>query len=180
MEKENKRLKILLGILSIFAMGLCCYFAYTVYKLGNNTGKCVEEKVVYSYDSMEGVYKLNTEVEIEGSNQKASATLYLLKNGTFKYEQNILAPIGQIGNYIIEGHKIILNYVFKTGSDSSLIVVNGTKELIINGTNSINDNSIKWGTVDFPGTLNRVEKGDYKELFNMYNTLNHNDIIKDQ
>lgn len=36
MEKENKRLKILLGTLSVFSMGLCCYFAYTVYKMSNN------------------------------------------------------------------------------------------------------------------------------------------------
>lgn len=36
MEKENKRLKILLGTLSVLAMGLCFYFAYTVYNMGDN------------------------------------------------------------------------------------------------------------------------------------------------
>ena len=44
MEKENKRLKILLGVLSVFAMGLCCYFAYTVYKLDNKSTKSNKEE----------------------------------------------------------------------------------------------------------------------------------------
>lgn len=59
MEKENKRLKILLGILSILAMGLCCYFVYTVYKLNHVSIKCTKEKEIGSTSDMLNINELS-------------------------------------------------------------------------------------------------------------------------
>lgn len=59
MEKENKRLKILLGVLSVFAMGLCCYFAYTVYKLGNGSTKCIKEENTNNASDILNIEELN-------------------------------------------------------------------------------------------------------------------------
>ena len=66
MEKENRRLKILLGILSVFAIVLCGYFVYTVYKLNNGTTGHYVSSTKYSYSDMEGVYKLKTNVIVNG------------------------------------------------------------------------------------------------------------------
>ena len=170
MEKENKKLKLLLVILSLFTVGLCAYTVYQIWDKGS-TYKCTEEKESYSYASMEGIYKLSTEVEIDGGKEKAGATLYLWRDGTFKYEQSVLAPMGQLGNYIIEENKIKLNYLFETNSGAGVNVITGEKELTINSINSIEDVSIKWGTVKFSGTLQRQNEDVRKYYTGLYSII---------
>ena len=165
-------------------MGIYYYFATYV-----DDDKCTNDKIIdntnilennsYTYSDMEGVYTLEQEVELDGTTEKAGVTLYLWKDGTFKYVQSIYAPIGQIENYIIEGNNIKLNYLFKTTSGTGLSVIKGNKTLIIKSIDSIDDSSIEWGTVIFSGTLNRSNTNiqDY-ETYEIYNALENNEIIR--
>lgn len=151
---------MLLVILLVITLGLCCYLIYSkcARKDENNintNGPSEEEVASYTYNELEGVYSFTTEVKLEDYNSTASATLILLKDGTFKYEQSVESPLGQLGNYIIGGNKIKLNYLFKTNSGAGVMPATGTKELVIIDTNSIEDSSVTWGKVKYSGILKR-------------------------
>lgn len=91
---------------------------------------------VYTYEEIKGVY---------GYKEKNKEELYLKEDGTYNYEENQDAAYGYLGNYIIDGNKILLNQMFYHGSDLGI----GVDEKQIKGT--INED----GTI----TLNLKGKG---------------------
>ena len=111
----------------------------------NSNSNNSSEVVSYNYSDIKGLYKASYEFTSEElgeeGNNKVSANyyLYLYENGTFTYRMSIVSPMGYNGNYTIVENKIILNYLFKTASDTSLTVTSGTKELLINSDLSIRD-----------------------------------------
>lgn len=86
-----------------------------------------------------------TDLKIDDSNKnKTSFNLKLYKNGIFSYRYNgLYYPEGIVGNYVINDNKIVLTTWFNTGSDVSLIVAKGSKELVINDDKTITDSNIK-------------------------------------
>lgn len=162
---ENKKWKLVLVIMLATVIGVCCYLGYYVYTLKTNISSydCNSDEkekpkyTKYNYDDLEGVYSFTKDIELSDDYKGSlSATLVLLKDGTFKYEQSAEAPLGQLGNYMIDGNKIILNYLFKTNSGAGLMIETGTKELDILDLNSIDDSSVTWGKVKTSGTLKRT------------------------
>ncbi len=57
----------------------------------------------------------------------------------YKYIDYVGSQVGTIGNYIVKGDKIILNYLFDTGNDISLTATEVKKTLNIGKNNSIID-----------------------------------------
>lgn len=92
------------------------------------------ENIKYTYEEIKGLYTY--------TNEESSYSLYLWENGTFKYEHSFDSSDGhghegRIGNYIIEDNVIKLNYLFSTGTDISLSVTKGNKELKIDSYDRI-------------------------------------------
>ncbi len=90
MEKENKRLKILLGTLSVFAMGLCCYFVYTVYKISSVSGNDCTCKDVTTTNCVDATYG---NLNVEELNKFGTGDISIIKkegnlNYTFTLEIN--------------------------------------------------------------------------------------------
>ena len=88
----------------------------------------------YTYEKIKGLYTY--------TNEESAYSLYLWENGTFKYENFFDSSDGyggggRIGNYIIEDNVIKLNYMFSTGTDASLTVTKGNKELKIDAYDRI-------------------------------------------
>lgn len=101
--------------------------------------KKTDEKKTYTYENISGTYDAN--IKAEGLVEEAFYGLDLYGNGIYKYEYGVVAPSGTIGNYKIEGNKIILNELFATASDVSTRVIkeNKTITLTINEDGSITD-----------------------------------------
>ena len=92
----------------------------------------------YSYSDIQGFYKgVARDKEEEETNREYE--LYLSENGTYLYINYVGSQVGTIGNYIVKGDKIILNYLFDTGNDISLTATEGKKTLNIGKNNSIID-----------------------------------------
>jgi hypothetical protein len=118
------------------------------------------------------MYSTLEKLTIDGEDKDVSFTLYLLDDGTFKYEYSAYAPIGVIGNYIIDNDTIILNYLFSTNSGTDLEVTEGTKKLIITDDEQIIDNNYKYK--DDNKNIDSIKlsyKGEVDTNFNIYNTL---------
>lgn len=100
--------------------------------------KKTDEKT-YTYENISGTYDAN--IKAEGLAEDAFYGLDLYENGIYKYEYGVMAPSGTIGNYKIEGNKIILNELFATASDVSTRVIkeNKTITLTINEDGSLTD-----------------------------------------
>ncbi len=95
----------------------------------------------YTYDSVKGLYKYIGETITNelGSEYFAYFYLHLYENGTFSYEMGTGAPWGYMGNYIIEGNKIVLNYLFSTDSGAGMIVTTGSKTITITANDTLVD-----------------------------------------
>lgn len=92
----------------------------------------------YSYSDIQGFYKgVARDKDEEETNREYE--LYLSENGTYLYIDYLEAQVGTIGNYIVNGDKIILNYLFAIGNDISLTATEGKKTLNIGKNNLITD-----------------------------------------
>ena len=145
---EKKELKVRLStVVCVFIILVLIVTLGVVYYLGfvknDNTknmianGEVAEknnENIQYTYEEIKGLYTYK--------NQGHEYSLYLWENGTFQYEHSFNSSDGyghegRIGNYIIEDNVIKLNYLFSTGTDTSLSVTKGNKELKINSHDTI-------------------------------------------
>ena len=93
-----------------------------------------QEKTTYSYSELEGVYEGTDTIKLEGKNVAQPQHLELYKDGTYKFvktDELAGVPYGTIGNYVIDGDKIILNSWFETGSDISIGVKNEKETLTV-------------------------------------------------
>ena len=120
-------------------------------KIEDNT---TTESTTYSFKKLEGIYENTEDIKISGEKTKETEYLELYKDGTYRYiysNELVGVPDGTIGNYTIEGNKIILNSWFTTGSDISLTVKNEKK------TYNITKNAI--------GKMKKTnKKSDYKNV----------------
>lgn len=92
----------------------------------------------YSYADIAGVYSFKTTLDPSGI--VYSATLYLLSDGTFKYERvtSENPPAGYIGNYIIDGDKILFTNWFITTSGEGYNIPKASSTDILTDTAIIN------------------------------------------
>ena len=99
---------------------------------------------VNSISDIAGSYKAEfNNLKTDNDSYSISVALNLYNNGIFTYIINQHVPTGILGNYVIDNNKIILTNWFNTGSDVSLWITKGSKELILNSDSSITDNNIK-------------------------------------
>lgn len=184
MERDVKRLKVLVILLVILLILVGGYLIYILF-FNNKTeekdmiedNEIVETTKNYTYEQMEGVY-IFTDIELGNKEENVPfiAKLYLWKNGTFKYERSTFAPIGEIGNYIIEDDKIKLNYLFGTNSGAGFVYKKGTKELKINSYDSIYDSKLEFGTsINSDGIL--TKSTDNQEL-QRYEQFKYDEYLK--
>lgn len=145
--KNNKISIVLIGVLLIAISYIICdkvYLEPKMLKIDNdNLEKCNNKSSnAYQYSDIKGLYHYTTNTFTDESGNEVAITynLYLYENGTFNYQTNNNIKTGIIGNYIIENNKIILNYLFETGSGVGYTYLGGTKTLIINNNYTILDN----------------------------------------
>ena len=103
----------------------------------NDIIKNNNEPKTYTYSNIKGLYK-NT-IKSKEEDIDINYELYLYENGTFDYQSYAMASNGVIGNYIIVDNNIILNYLFRTGSDAAIDATEGQKVLKIDEDGSITD-----------------------------------------
>lgn len=145
--KDNQGIKVkvltFLLIFTIIAIIVMGYFIHTFYNEKANENNKVnslneETSNNYSYSDIQGFYKgVARDKDEEETNREYE--LYLSENGTYLYIDYLEAQVGTIGNYIVNGDKIILNYLFAIGNDISLTATEGKKTLNIGKNNLITD-----------------------------------------
>lgn len=140
-EKENKRLKVLLVIMIVVLLGLGCYHYYVTYI---NVDKCVEDNavvdnnvvtdssIIYDYENISGYYK-GSVIDTPEMDDKGITyfSLYLYENGTFSLNESRFGQTGFIGNYIIKDNKLNLNYLYSTNSGAGKKKTSGTTIITI-------------------------------------------------
>lgn len=161
-KKKNNLIIILVGVIFVILVTSWILFTTGTITLSSNkaTNDTLDNNIQknqisdncttgYKYSDLKGLYKYEsgTLKDESGNEYNAWYSLYLYDNGTYQYRMGTIAPFGNMGNYIIEGDKIILNYLFTTSSGSGINVVNGTKKITINSTSSLSD------SVNFPEEL---------------------------
>jgi len=165
-DKENKRLKVLLVILIVVLLGLGAYHYYDTFV---NVDKCKDDSRVIekhdnnlSYEEVSGYY--TAEIQ-ENNTNKTSYSLYLYANGTFSFTWSYMAPVGFIGNYTIKENKIILNPLYDTNSGASKSKTkNVTTILTVN-----QDKTIDTDGYNFKGiTLKKSSDGLTENQFDHY------------
>ena len=138
MKETNKKiiitLMMIILVLSVFYM-----LALTGTITLKPEEKCISqpqetEIKSYTYEEMKGLYSYTgeTEKDDQGNEYRISADLYLYENGTYRYINYTNAPHGHVGNYIIVDNKIILNYLYRTGSGTGITATKETSEITIN------------------------------------------------
>jgi len=106
----------------------------------NTDNTQVTENKTYSYGDIAGLYSYSAQSDaIPGGS--TGYHLYLNSNGTFYYEYfSGPANGGLLGNYIINGNSIKLNFIFSKYSNGGIIgLTDGEKTLLINSKNEILD-----------------------------------------
>lgn len=179
---------IFLGVLIVIIFGLCGYIFYDKSNPNNNKENQVENEnnvtnnnVVYTYSDIKGLYETMLSLDIDGEKLDVYYSLYLWENGTFKYQYSAQAPFGVMGNYVIDGDKIILNYLFKTNSGASIEVTAGTKTLSINSDNSLIDYDYQFKSNDIDSIklekANSVDENTYLQTYDFNKILNSYEIL---
>ncbi len=165
-EKENKRLKVLLVILVVILLGLGCYHYYVTFV---NVDKCdskVNEKQDdnLSYEEVSGYY--TAEIQ-ENSTNKTSYSLYLYDNGTFSFTWSYMAPVGFIGNYTIKGNQIILNPLYDTNSGASKSKTkNVTTILTVNQDKTIDTDGYNFRGITLKKSSDGLTENQFDHYFN--------------
>ena len=165
-EKENKRLKVLLVILVVILLGLGCYHYYVTFV---NVDKCdskVNEKQDdnLSYEEVSGYY--TAEIQ-ENSTNKTSYSLYLYDNGTFSFTWSYMAPVGFIGNYTIKGNQIILNPLYDINSGASKAKTkNVTTILTVNQDKTIDTDDYNFRGITLKKSSDGLTENQFDHYFN--------------
>ncbi len=98
-------------------------------------------KAEYTYDDVKGLYTYTSETiqDEEGNEIAALYRLYLSENGTFSYKMGTGALNGHIGNYVIKGNTLVLNYLFRTDNGTGVFATTGSKTITITATDTLVD-----------------------------------------
>ena len=181
-EKNNGGLIALVIILFLLVLVLGGYIVYdkvlSKSETPNNPTQSQQENTsttssVKTVSDVVGQYTAKFEnLKSDGDMNTASITLNLYENGVFTYVFSQYAPFGTLGNYTIDGDKIILTNWFNTNSGTGLDITKGTKTLTINSDGSIIDNSIKTKLlVDNEITTVTLTKSSNSTQFDLSNRL---------
>lgn len=109
--------------------------------INNNDSK---ESITYSYNDISGFYTFKDKNPNSENREELSTFgyyLYLSENGTFRYQYSMNTVSSTLGNYIIVGDEIRLNYLFNGGSDAAIYATNGEKVLKIIDKNTLVDSN---------------------------------------
>lgn len=137
----------------------------------------------YTYNDISGYYSIKDTINIDSQNFTAGYTIYLSEHGTFRYQFAMNTVSSVMGNYIIVGDQIKLNYLFDGGSDAGINATNGSKILIIKDKNTLIDNDPHFASQDGSKTINLVKDNsnnynsnefDLNYLVNNYGLFNNN------
>ena len=156
-QKNNNSTLALLVVFIILTVLLGGYIVYDKVLIKNETPENPSTNIntlsqqdntsttsVKTISDIAGQYTAKFEnLKSDGDMNSASITLSLYENGVFTYVFSQYAPFGTLGNYTIDGDKIVLTNWFNTDSGTGLTFTKGTKTLTINSDGSITDNSIK-------------------------------------
>ena len=167
-EKENKRLKVLIVIMIIVLLGVGCYHYYVTYI---NVDKCANDSKVnekqddnLSYEEISGYY--TAEIQ-ENSTSKTSYSLYLYDNGTFSFSWSYMAPVGFIGNYTIKGNQIILNPLYDINSGASKSKTkNVTTILTVNQDKTIDTDGYNFRGITLKKSSDGLTENQFDHYFN--------------
>ena len=96
-----------------------------------------QEKTTYTFDNLEGIYIYKEKINRDGETVYNSHELTLYSDGTYSYSDGVDVAHGSVGNYIINGNKIVLNSWFETFSDVSINLKNEKTTYTINNDKSI-------------------------------------------
>lgn len=179
--KRNSKILILFAMFLVIGL-LCCIMIFD----GEDSEECpkcnsVTESKSYSYKDIAGYYSAEDKVKVDSQSITVGYTLFLLENGTFRYQYVMNTSNSVIGNYTIVGNEIHLNYLFNGASDASLNATTGSKVLTINEDKTITDNDAYFKDKGVSATItlvedttNTYEKYDYdvNYLINNYGLFN--------
>ena len=190
MENDKKKISCSYALLVIILFAVVCFLTcYIVIdrKLNENNGTVKDNNIVnentgnndsdelnnkedfnlYSYDNIAGLYTNSYEFENEDGRRDFYAKLNLYNDGTFNYSESVYAYSSIMGNYIIKDNRIILNYLFRQGSDVGIYITNGTREIIIEDENTLIDNNS--GGFEYGGIkkINLIKQSDVSDDTNL-------------
>ena len=141
MSKE-RGLVFFFGVISVILTILCIFFGVRFFREGPVQGNQNPPSIQapFTAANMVGryVYRNIDAVDAEGKSNPTEYSLTLYENGTFKYQLNDqYAPIGVIGNFIINNNILTLNFLFNTGSSTDIGITSGYRSFTINPDSSI-------------------------------------------
>ena len=120
--------------------------------INNDCSNTTEQKKIYTYDDLVGLYTYNIDLKLgEDGNAHIHYSLYLNSDGTFIYNNSYHSGAKYMGNYIIDGDKIILNYWFKGWHEPLFTTVSYTSIVNIISEDELVDTNII-GYSDLIGT----------------------------
>ena len=165
--KSNSGLVIALVIFIVLAAISGGYLVYDKVIVGENKDNDIEEQVEaleeeeYTYEEIAGNYYYEISAGIaEIPELKDQFYLVLSEDGTFSYSHRRMANAGVIGNYMIDGNVIILNYIGRTDNASGIVdKLDKLHTLIINKDKSLTDEKVDLGTV-FESKITLIQTQD--------------------
>ena len=157
--ENNKGSVVLSVILTVLVVGLVGYIVYDKVAAPKNEGSlntetkerlwCLFKKVnislnnnevvkTYSYSSIKGAYKSQSTSQACGEGSIENYSMKLYENGLFEITANSGCSSSEtIGNYIIEGNKIILNELFYRDGKYGDINTHKSYTFVINSDGSL-------------------------------------------
>lgn len=176
--KNNTGLVIVLIIFIVLSVALGGYLVYdklsTQPKENENEEKVEDltEEKKYTYEEMAGNYYYEISAGIEEIPSLMDRFYLLLsEDGTFSYSHVRQASVGVIGNYMIDGNGIKLNYIGSTNNGAGIgEILDKSHTLIINDDKSLTDEKIDLGTV-FSSKITLIKDGKPSQVGSNFSTF---------
>ena len=97
-----------------------------------------EKTKEYTYKDIAGNYYFETNALIEGLPEAMSKHFLVLdEDGTYSYSNILMTHSGHLGNYMIIGNTIVLNYLFSMGNDAGFRTYDGNETLQISDNGNL-------------------------------------------
>ena len=110
------------------------------------------EERIYTYDEISGLYTKEEFITVDNEQIKERTDLLLNSDGTYFYSYAVRASQRNIGNYIINGNKIILNKLFEVSDGPGITPNFETITIEINQDKTISH------------TISKIVTGPNKEI----------------
>lgn len=170
---------IFIVILLVVILGLGGYLVYDKVLVKETEDADVEEKVevleeekIYTYEELAGNYYYEKDAEVEEMPGLMDRFYLVLgKDGTFTYAHRRDTQSGVIGNYMIDGNVITLNYIATTNNGAGIgEILDKTHTLIINEDKSITDENVDLNSI-FTSKITLSRDGIPSEVESEYYTF---------